>query len=102
MRWRFPCRHRPAELAVGPWRAKRLEPGRYQLVVDKREASPADVLREVVRVLPVLDLAVGEPDIEEVVARIYRENEAAWKAGADAPAEGAAPGFVTHRGVRRG
>ena len=70
----------PAELAVGPWRATRLSPGRYQLVVDKREASPADVLREVVRDLPVLDLAVGEPDIEEVVARIYRENAALRKA----------------------
>jgi ABC-2 type transport system ATP-binding protein len=92
----------PAELAVGKWRATRLSPGRYQLVVDKREASTADVLREVVRELPVLDLAVGEPDIEEVVARIYRENEALWRAGSVAPPEGAAPGFVTHRGVRRG
>jgi ABC-2 type transport system ATP-binding protein len=92
----------PAELAVGPWRAARLSAGRYQLVVDKREASAADVLREVVRDLPVLDLAVGEPDIEEVVARIYRENEALRRPGAVAPVEGAAPGFVAHRGVRRG
>ena len=92
----------PAELAVGPWRAARLSPGRYQLVVDKREASPADVLREVVRDLHVLDLAVGEPDIEEVVARIYRENAALRKTGADAPSEGGAPGVIAHRGVRRG
>ncbi len=92
----------PAELAVGPWRAARLSPGRYQIVVDKREVATADVLREVVRDLPVLDLAVGEPDIEEVVARIYRENDALRKAGEDALAEGAAPGVVAHRGVRRG
>ena len=52
--------------------------------------------------LAVLDLDVGEPEIEEVVARIYRENEALRKPGADAPPEGAAPGFVAHRGVRRG
>ena len=31
--------------------------------------------------LNVLDLSVGEPDIEEVVARIYRENAAAREAG---------------------
>ena len=92
----------PAELAVGPWRAARLSQGRYQVVVDKREVSTADVLREIVRDLPVLDLAVGEPDIEEVVARIYRENAALRRPDAEALAEGAAPGVVAHRGVRRG
>ena len=92
----------PGVLAVGPWSACRLSPGRYQLVVDKRETSTADVLREIVRDLPVLDLAVGEPDIEEVVARIYRENAALRRPDAPAPSEGAAPGFVAQRGVRRG
>jgi ABC-2 type transport system ATP-binding protein len=92
----------PADLAVGPWRAVRLSRGRYQIVVDKREVSTADVLREVVRGLPVLDLAVGEPDIEEVVARIYRENAALRRPDTEALPEGGAPGVVAHRGVRRG
>jgi ABC-2 type transport system ATP-binding protein len=92
----------PGVLAVGPWSACRLAPGRYQLVVDKRETSTADVLREIVRDLPVLDLAVGEPDIEEVVSRIYRENAALRRPDAPPPSEGAAPGFVAQRGVRRG
>lgn len=92
----------PAELAVGPWTARRLSPGRYLLAVDKREASAPDVIREVVRSLPVLDLAVSEPDVEEVVARIYRENAALRRPDAPPAAEGAAPGPVAHRGVRRG
>ena len=92
----------PRELSIGPWTARRLSPGRYLLAVDKREASSADVLREVVRGLPVLDLAVSEPDVEEVVARIYRENAALRRTDAPSPSEGAAPGFVSHRGVRRG
>jgi len=92
----------PKELVIGPWKACRLSPGRYLLAVDKREASAADVIREIVRGLPVLDLAVSEPDIEEVVARIYRENAALRRPDAPPPSEGAAPGFVAQRGVRRG
>ena len=92
----------PKELSVGPWSACRLAPGRYLIAVDKREASAADVIREIVRGLPVLDLAVSEPDVEEVVSRIYRENAALRRPDAAPPVEGAAPGFVAHRGVRRG
>ncbi|HEV8269241.1 MAG TPA: hypothetical protein VGR00_13440, partial [Thermoanaerobaculia bacterium] len=62
-------------------------------VVDKREATPADVIRLVVNRYPVLDLSVGEPDIEEVVARIYREN-AALRRRDEAEGE-AAPDIVT-------
>ncbi len=92
----------PATLAVGRWAAARVAASRYEIVVDKRETLPAEVLREVVNRLPVLDLSVSEPDIEEVVARIYRENAALHRAegGADEPP---APRPETiRRGVRRG
>src|SRR5262249_22389938 len=65
-----------AELALDGHVAKRIGPNRFQIVVDKREATPADVIRLIVNRYPVLDLSVAEPDIEEVVARIYCENAA--------------------------
>ena len=63
-----------ADLVFDGIRAERISPNRFQIVVDKQRTSPADVLREVVDRYPVLDLSVSEPDIEEVVSRIYRES----------------------------
>lgn len=64
--------------------AERVSPNRFQIVVDKKRTSPADVIREVVNRYPVLDLSVSEPDIEEVVARIYRESARERPAPSDA------------------
>ena len=64
----------PDSLDVGGRRAEQAGKNRYQIVVDKRETAPADVIREVVNRYPVVDLSVSEPDIEEVVTRIYRES----------------------------
>jgi ABC-2 type transport system ATP-binding protein len=55
-------------------RAERVGKNRYQVVVDKRVTAPADAIREIVNRYPVVDLSVNEPDIEEVVTRIYRES----------------------------
>jgi ABC-2 type transport system ATP-binding protein len=71
------------ELLVAGAVATRVSPNRFELVIDKRTTTPADAIREIVNRFNVLDLQVGEPDIEEVVARIYRENAALRKAGPD-------------------
>jgi ABC-2 type transport system ATP-binding protein len=63
-----------ASLDVAGRRAERVGKNRYQIVVDKRTATAADVIREIVNRYPVVDLSVSEPDIEEVVTRIYRES----------------------------
>ena len=55
-------------------RAERVGKNRYQVVVDKRVTTAADAIREIVNRYPVVDLSVTEPDIEEVVTRIYRES----------------------------
>ncbi len=89
-----------AELVVDGHVASRVGPNRFEIVVDKRSATPAAVIRAIVNRYPVLDLSVAEPDIEEVVARIYREN-AALRRASDLPA-GDAPSPARVRGVRRG
>jgi ABC-2 type transport system ATP-binding protein len=82
--------------------AERLGPNRFQLVIDKRKTTPADVIREIVNRYPVLDLSVSEPDIEEVVARIYRENAALRRADDAALAGSDRFEAPTLRHVRRG
>ena len=69
-----------ADLVVDGHRAERLGPNRYQIVVDKRRTSPAEVIREIVNRYPILDLSVSEPDIEEVVSQIYKESARERKA----------------------
>ena len=90
------------ELAIAGAKAVRVSPNRFELVVDKRTTTPADAIREIVNRFDVLDLSVSEPDIEEVVSRIYRENAALRKS--DAPEMEDAPRFEqgTLRHVRRG
>jgi ABC-2 type transport system ATP-binding protein len=91
-----------AELVIAGMRAERLGPNRFELVVDKRTTPPADAIREIVNRFAVLDLSVSEPDIEEVVARIYRETAALRKAS-DVEAEGD-PGFAaaSFQHIKRG
>jgi ABC-2 type transport system ATP-binding protein len=77
-RIRFDIRNTPGTdpgfLDVGGRRAERVGKNRYQVVVDKRTDTAADAIREIVNRYPVVDLSVSEPDIEEVVTRIYRES----------------------------
>jgi ABC-2 type transport system ATP-binding protein len=63
-----------ASLDLGTWRAEPVGKNRFQVVVDKRITAAADVIREIVNRYPVVDLSINEPDIEEVVTRIYKES----------------------------
>jgi ABC-2 type transport system ATP-binding protein len=51
---------------------KRIGPGLYEGEFEKRTASVADVVRRIVTDVPVHDLTVLGPPIEEVVRKIYR------------------------------
>jgi len=46
---------------------------RYRLDIDRRQLSPASAVKEIVNRFDVADLSIEEPQIEEVVKRIYRE-----------------------------
>jgi len=46
---------------------------RYRLDVDRREATPASAVKEIVNRFDVSDLKIEEPEIEAVVKRIYQE-----------------------------
>jgi ABC-2 type transport system ATP-binding protein len=46
---------------------------RYRLDLDRRTVSPGTVVKEIVNRFDVADLSIEEPQIEEVVKRIYRE-----------------------------
>ncbi|HEY7368729.1 MAG TPA: ATP-binding cassette domain-containing protein [Thermoanaerobaculia bacterium] len=46
---------------------------RYRVDVGRRAKSPASVVKEIVNRFDVADLSIDEPEIEEVVQRIYRE-----------------------------
>jgi ABC-type uncharacterized transport system ATPase subunit len=50
---------------------ERKGPGLYEGEFLKNETSPAEVVRRVVTDVPVHDLTVLEPPIEEVVQKIY-------------------------------
>ncbi|MCK6682966.1 MAG: ATP-binding cassette domain-containing protein [Thermoanaerobaculia bacterium] len=61
-------------LEISGIEAENLGQNRFQVVVDLRKMASADVIREVVNRYPVVDLSVFEPDIEEVVGRIYKDH----------------------------
>lgn len=66
----------PADLSLleRPGVGCEAESGRRVVVtVDPRETTTADVVKQLLTALPVADLTVSEPDIEEVVMKIYRE-----------------------------
>jgi ABC-2 type transport system ATP-binding protein len=46
---------------------------RYRMDIDRRELSPASAVKEIVNRFDVADLSIEEPQIEDVVKRIYRE-----------------------------
>jgi ABC-2 type transport system ATP-binding protein len=46
---------------------------RYRVDIDRRIHAPAAVVKEIVNRFDVADLSIEEPEIEEVVKRIYRE-----------------------------
>ena len=46
---------------------------RYRVDVDRRSLSPAAAVKEIINRFDVADIAIEEPQIEEVVKRIYRE-----------------------------
>ena len=46
---------------------------RYRMDIDRRSLSPATAVKEIVNRFDVADLSIEEPQIEEVVKRIYRE-----------------------------
>ncbi len=49
---------------------------RYRLDIDRRTVSPAAAVKEIVNRFDVADLSIEEPQIEDVVKRIYREGVA--------------------------
>jgi ABC-2 type transport system ATP-binding protein len=49
---------------------------RYRIDIDRRQLSPAAAVKEIVNRFDVADLSIEEPQIEEVVKRIYREGVA--------------------------
>ena len=49
---------------------------RYRMDIDRRQLSPASAVKEIVNRFDVADLSIEEPQIEEVVKRIYREGVA--------------------------
>ena len=49
---------------------------RYRMDIDRRAVSPAAAVKEIVNRFDVADLSIEEPEIEEVVRRIYREGVA--------------------------
>jgi ABC-2 type transport system ATP-binding protein len=46
---------------------------RYRVDIDRRLLSPATAVKEIVNRFDVADISIEEPQIEEVVKRIYRE-----------------------------
>jgi len=46
---------------------------RYRVEIDRRQHAPAAIVKEIVNRFDVADLSIEEPQIEEVVKRIYRE-----------------------------
>jgi ABC-2 type transport system ATP-binding protein len=63
----------PEELTFNGLQAREIGTHRYAVDIDRRAISPASAVKEIVNRFDVADLAIEEPQIEEVVKRIYRE-----------------------------
>jgi ABC-2 type transport system ATP-binding protein len=63
----------PADLFFNGLRAREIGSHRYAVDIDRRSISPASAVKEIVNRFDVADLSIEEPQIEEVVKRIYRE-----------------------------
>jgi ABC-2 type transport system ATP-binding protein len=63
----------PSELTFNGLHAREIGSHRYAVEVDRRTLSAASAVKEIVNRFDVADLSIEEPQIEEVVKRIYRE-----------------------------
>jgi ABC-2 type transport system ATP-binding protein len=63
----------PASLALDGYKFVEVGSHRYRVDIDRRILSPATAVKEIVNRFDVADIAIEEPEIEEVVKRIYRE-----------------------------
>ena len=63
----------PADLHFNGLHAREIGTHRYAVDIDRRTISPASAVKEIVNRFEVADLSIQEPQIEEVVKRIYRE-----------------------------
>ncbi len=66
----------PADLHFDGLHAREIATHRYSVDVDRTKISSASALKEIVNRFDVADLSIQEPQIEEVVKRIYREGVA--------------------------
>jgi len=60
-------------LAFNGLQAREIASHRYSVEVDRRVLSAASAVKEIVNRFDVADISIEEPQIEEVVKRIYRE-----------------------------
>lgn len=63
----------PALLVLDGLQVHEVGSHRYRVDIDRRALSPATAVKEIVNRFDVADLSIEEPEIEEVVKRIYRE-----------------------------
>jgi ABC-2 type transport system ATP-binding protein len=63
----------PGALSLDGLPIREIASHRYAVDVDRRALSPATAVKEIVNRFDVADISIEEPQIEEVVKRIYRE-----------------------------
>jgi len=63
----------PADLHFNGLHAREIATHRYSVDIDRRKISAASAVKEIVNRFDVADLSIQEPQIEQVVKRIYRE-----------------------------
>jgi ABC-2 type transport system ATP-binding protein len=63
----------PALLTINGLEVRETGSHRYRVDIDRRQLSAATAVKEIVNRFDVADLSIEEPEIEEVVKRIYRE-----------------------------
>jgi len=61
------------DLSLDGLPVKEIGSHRYRVDIDRRSLSAASAVKEIVNRFDVADLSIEEPEIEEVVKRIYRE-----------------------------
>ena len=66
----------PSLLVVNGLKVEEVGSHRYKVDIDRRSLSPATAVKEIVNRFDVADLSIEEPEIEEVVKRIYRDGVA--------------------------
>ena len=63
----------PQKLSWDGLQVREVASHRYRLDIDRRTTSPAAAVKEIVNRFDVVDIAIEEPQIEDVVKRIYVE-----------------------------